>query len=437
MPIDTRIQVLIEQVQTILILLERPVVQQQLLALSAIFLLAIGLSRGLSAILPSNVRFRVAIEHLDFPFVAILLSWIVILWFTEEAEPVGLLQNALRLFLIWGGYELGITLLVNYFGSKRVEWYHQRLLAPLFFGFVAALITDNLIDVNLLAQIQLTVIFNTAITLGGVVMSVIVFYLFWVATAIIADVLEQVVMPNTTADVGLINSIQTLSRYVIMMLGLFMATSTLGFDLSTLAFIGGGVTIAIGFGLQQIVANFVSGILLIFEQALRPGDVIKIEGEVGVVEQLRIRSTVVRTRDNVELIIPNEKLLTSTVTSYTKSDRLVRISLEVGVSYDSDPHQVHDILIECAKKHNLVENDPSPLVHFIGLGDSSVNFELLVWIMSPNLMRQVRSDLYFLVWDALAQHQIEIPYPQRDLNLRRGFEALFAQDKLSPPTEPN
>ena len=427
MSIDTRIQVLIEQVQTILILLERPVVQQQVLALSAIFVLAIGLSRGLQVALPSDLRFRVAIEHLDFPLVAIILSLLAISLFMEEGRPAGLLQNAQRLFWIWGAYEVVITLLVSYFGPQRVEWYHQRLLAPLFFGLVAAIITDNLIDVNLLAQIELTMIFNTPITLGGVVLSLIVFYLFWVATSIIADLLEKVVMPRTTADMGVVNSIVTLSRYLIMMLGLFMATSTLGFDLSTLAFIGGGVTIAVGFGLQQIVANFVSGILLIFEQALRPGDVIKIEGEVGVVEQLRIRSTVVRTRDNVELIIPNEKLLTSTVTSYTKSDRLVRVALPVGVSYDSDPHQVRHILLGCAKQYDLVQEDPEPLVHFTGLGDSSVDFELLVWIDQPNLIRQVRSDLYFIVWDALAKHNIEIPYPQRDLNLRRGFSQLMAQ----------
>ena len=429
MPTDARIQALIEQFQTILILLERPVVQQQLVALSVIFVLAAGLSRGLARFLLERprFRFRIAIRHLNFPFVAIMLSWLVVWLFTLGGRPAGLLQNALRLFWVWGAYEVVITLLVSYFGAERVEWYHQRLLAPLFFGLVAATIMNDLFDVNLLAQIELAIIFNTPITLGGVVAAVIVFYLFLVATSIIADFLEKVIMPRTTADLGVVNSIVTLSRYLVMMLGLFMATSTLGFDLSTLAFIGGGVTIAVGFGLQQIVANFVSGILLIFEQALRPGDVIKIDNEIGVVEQLRIRSTVVRTRDNVELIIPNEKLLTSTVTSYTKSERLVRISLPVGVSYDSDPQQVRDILIECVKPHDLVQQDPEPLVHFTGLGDSSVDFELLVWINQPNLIRQVRSDLYFIVWDALAKHNIEIPYPQRDLNLRRGFQELLAK----------
>ena len=429
MPTDARIQALIEQFQTILILLERPVVQQQLVALTVIFVLAAGLSRGLARFLLERprFRFRTAIEHLDFPFAAIILSSLVVWLFTLGGRPAGLLQNALRLFWVWGAYEVVITLLVSYFGAERVEWYHQRLLAPLFFGLVAATIMNDLFDVNLLAQIELAIIFNTPITLGGVVAAVIVFYLFLVATSIIADFLEKVIMPRTTADLGVVNSIVTLSRYLVMMLGLFMATSTLGFDLSTLAFIGGGVTIAVGFGLQQIVANFVSGILLIFEQALRPGDVIKVDNEIGVVEQLRIRSTVVRTRDNVELIIPNEKLLTSTVTTYTKSDRLMRISLPVGVSYDSDPQQVRDILIECVKPHDLVQQDPEPLVHFTGLGDSSVDFELLVWINQPNLIRQVRSDLYFIVWDALAKHNIEIPYPQRDLNLRRGFQELLAK----------
>jgi len=426
MPTDARIQALIEQIQTILILLERPIVQQQLVALLVVVGLGLVLSKGLTPLLSSTFhRWQSGFKHLDFPLIEILLSWLSVWWFTRQEQPAGLLQNAHYLFLLWGAYEVLIVLLVAYFSSKRVEWYHQRLLAPLFFGLVATRIIDNIVDLNLLNQIELVVIFNTSITLGGVVAAVIVFYLFLVTTSIIGELLEKVVMPRTAADPGMINSIVTVNRYLVMMIGLFVATSTLGFDLSTLAFIGGGVTIAVGFGLQQIVANFVSGILLIFEQALRLGDVIKIEGEVGVVEQLRIRSTLVRTRDNVELIIPNEKLLTSIVTSYSKSDRLVRLALPVGVSYDSDPQQVRKILIECAAKHNLVRKDPKPLVHFTGFGNSSVDFELLVWIDQPNLMRQVRSDLYFIVWDAFAKHDIEIPYPQQDLNLRRGFDALL------------
>ncbi|MGB0389724.1 MAG: mechanosensitive ion channel family protein, partial [Ardenticatenaceae bacterium] len=158
----------------------------------------------------------------------------------------------------------------------------------------------------------------------------------------------------------------------------------------------------------------------------RPGDVIQVDGELGTVEKLRIRSTLVRTLDNVELIIPNEKLLTSTVTSYTKSERLIRISLPVGVGYDSDPDEVHSVLLQTTKEHELIRSDPAPVVLFSGLGDSSLDFKLLVWIDEPSQMAKVRSDLYFLIFRAFAKHHIEIPYPQHDLNLRRGWEKLAA-----------
>lgn len=201
--------------------------------------------------------------------------------------------------------------------------------------------------------------------------------------------------------------------------------NTLGLDLSTFALIGGGLSVGIGFGLQQIVANFISGILLLFEQSLRPGDVIEINDQLGTVEKLSVRATVVRTNDNIEMIIPNEQFLTNSVTTYTKTSRLVRISVQLGVGYDSDPHLVRRVLLETAVLHELVEQNPAPAVFLTAFGDSSLNFRLAVWTRQPRQIPRIRSDLFFLIWDAFQQHNITIPFPQRDLNLGSGWEPFL------------
>ncbi|MCB0187047.1 MAG: mechanosensitive ion channel, partial [Caldilineaceae bacterium] len=184
--------------------------------------------------------------------------------------------------------------------------------------------------------------------------------------------------------------------------------------------IGGGLSVGIGFGLQELVANFISGILLLFERTVRPGDMIEVSGQKGVVDKLRMRSTVIRTFDNTEIFVPNKNLLTSSFTAYTQTDRVVRRLLTVGVSYDSDPSQVRTILQDVANRHGLVLKKPEPLVFFLGFGASSLDFQLAVWVDDPLNAMRVASDLYFMIWNEFEKYEIEIPFPQQDLHLRSG-----------------
>ena len=167
-----------------------------------------------------------------------------------------------------------------------------------------------------------------------------------------------------------------------------------------------------------MIANFISGILLVFEQTLRPGDVVEVGGQRGTVSQMRMRATVLRNVDNVEIFVPNKTLLTSTVAAYTFSDRVVRRVISVGVSYDSNPTQVRDILLDVAKSHGLVMTDPAPAVFFTAFGESSLNFDLAVWISDSARALEVVSDLHFAIFSQFTKHDIEIPFPQRDLRLR-------------------
>jgi potassium-dependent mechanosensitive channel len=225
---------------------------------------------------------------------------------------------------------------------------------------------------------------------------------------------------------GLSNTIQTTTRYTLVGFGGLLGLSTLGFNLSALALIGGGLSVGIGFGLQELVANFISGILLMFEQTLRVGDVVEVGGQRGVVNDLRMRATVLRTIDNSEIYVPNKTLLTSTVTILTLTDRTVRRVIPVGVSYDSEPTEVRDILLKVADTHGLVLKDPAPVVFFTGFGESSLDFELAVWIGEASRGLAVVSDLRYMIFSEFAKNGIEIPYPQRDLHVRSADAILAA-----------
>lgn len=440
---DPRLQLVFEQFEIILVFLERPVVQQQLITLGATLLLAWLLAIGLQYIVsawrkqqhqerPQNLQRSLAVlKQLYFPVAALLLLQAAI-WITRGFErPFGLLAGATGLLLVLLVYRVLGAILFAFFDEPKAHLYHTRILAPVFIWLLLTILVSSFVELNVLAQIELFTIFETTVTLGRLVSTIIVVYLSFVLAWLLQDLLRRVIIPYTDADSGVTNTILTISRYLFIILGIFVAISALGVNLSTLALIGGGLSIGIGIGLQQIISNFISGIVLLFEQSLRPGDVIELNGEIGVVEKLNIRSTIIRTNDNVEVVVPNEQFFTSQVTTFTRSERLTRINLTLGVSYQSDPKEVRNILMETAAKHGLVCKDPPPTVFFNGFGDSSLDFRLAVWIDQPKRAPRVRSDLFFMIWEAFERYSVEIPYPQRDLHLRSGWQEMPKDDEPS------
>jgi small-conductance mechanosensitive channel len=171
--------------------------------------------------------------------------------------------------------------------------------------------------------------------------------------------------------------------------------------------------------------NFVSGLVLLFEQSLRPGDVVDVDGKLGIVENLSIRATTIRTRNNVEVIVPNGKFTTTEVKTFTGEDTVIRVLIPFGVAYNSNPEEVRDLAAETAAGHNLVQKNPSPVVRFRAFGNSSLDFELGIWIDQPQLQREIASDVYFMLFKAFRHQGITIPFPQRDLNLGKGWEHMI------------
>jgi small-conductance mechanosensitive channel len=209
--------------------------------------------------------------------------------------------------------------------------------------------------------------------------------------------------------------------YIFIGIGFYVALKMVGIDLSSLAVIAGAIGVGLGFGLQNIISNFVSGVIILAEGPVAIGDHVEIGEAGGVVSKISLRSTTIVTNDNITIIVPNSDLITSKVTNWSYGDPKVRIRVPFGVAYGTDTELLKKLMMEVARENPSVLSEPSPELYFSGFGDSSLNFELGVWTSDMNSKpRRFRSDLNYAIERKLREHNIEIPFPQRDLHLRSG-----------------
>lgn len=208
------------------------------------------------------------------------------------------------------------------------------------------------------------------------------------------------------------------TQYFIWLVGLWITVELLNVDLTALTVVAGALGIGIGFGLQNVVNNLVSGVVLLLEQPVRFRDRISIENVEGQVENINFRSTTVLTNDNVSIIVPNSQLINQAVINWSHGDPRIRVHVPVGVAYGSDAEKVTEVLYEVARAEEDVLTSPDPEVRFLEFGDSSLDFELLVWSDEPPNYHRLRSKLNYAIDAAFRNEGIEIPFPQRDLHLK-------------------
>lgn len=230
-------------------------------------------------------------------------------------------------------------------------------------------------------------------------------------------VLQEDVYPRLSLERGIPYAISTVLRYVILLLGFFFAVAAAGFDLTRFTILAGAFGVGIGFGLQNIINNFVSGIILLFERPVKVGDSIKVADATGTVRRIGIRASLVQTWDNAEIIVPNSKLISESVTNWTFSSLQRGIEIPIGVAYGTDPKLVIELLQTVAAKHPLVAENPPPQVLFTEFGADSLNFKVRAWTAHGDQSTQIRSDLAVSVNEALAEKGIIIPNTQRDLHI--------------------
>lgn len=236
---------------------------------------------------------------------------------------------------------------------------------------------------------------------------------------LLRDYLGHQVYPALNVDPGVAHAIDTFIVYALAAIGGLAALEAVGLGLGTLMLFAGAFGIGLGFGLQSLANNLASGMTLIFTRSLRSGDIVTVGDTVGVVHDVGIRATRMRTRDDVEYLIPNSEFVSGKIVNWTRSNPHARLHVPLGVSYNADPTRVRQILEQVAERTPTVEKYPAPEVWFVSFGDSSLNFELLVWMNIRMYARsKVASDLYFAIFEAFKEAGIEIPFPQRDLHVR-------------------
>lgn len=444
---DSLVEIVRSQIEVFLAMLTRPVMQRQILALLLILLLAWILPEGVrrwrswrerheateetteaeskrSDSTTLGQRWLAALYHLLAPILALVLLIIAIWLFNRQGYPSGLLENFTTLIWIWIAYRAVLTLLYARYG-EAVRPFQVRIITPLFGLLIILQLVAALPGSVTLAELDID-LGVAAVNLNQLFIGLIALYVFIVAAWVVEQLMIRSLPSRLDAEPGVIEAFATLARYALLALGIIVFLAILGLDLTSLAIVAGGLSVGIGIGLQDLVANFVSGLVLLFEQSLKPGDVVELDGRISQVEKVALRATTVRTRTNEELIIPNANFTTNQVKNLTKSDRLVRIVIPFGVSYKSDPEVVRQLAIETAKEHPMVLTVPPTLVLFRGYGDSSIDFDWVVSINQPLQSFAVKSDLYYMLWKTLAANKITIPFPQRDLNLGDGWEELAA-----------
>jgi len=270
------------------------------------------------------------------------------------------------------------------------------------------------------------------IAIALVIFATLLFLNGWFKARLTSHWLEKLPVERGARD-----TMATLSGYVGIAFAVLVALGVTGMDFSNLAIIAGALSVGIGFGLQNIVNNFVSGLILLFERPVRTGDWVSVGNTEGYVKKIRIRSTEIQTFDRAEVIVPNSDLISQQVTNFMLHDTRGRVKIPIGVAYGSDVYKVRDLLLKACSEHPLVITDdsaPAPKVLFRAFGDSSLDFELRCHISNIDAKMDVTSDLNFAINDLFREHNIEIPFPQRDIHIVNGRKGPAPLSERYKPT---
>lgn len=304
--------------------------------------------------------------------------------------------------LFWFGALLDLVIFLALLPLAAIalgaDWVDVRdTLSSAFFGFKIGTFTFSL------AQI-----------LGAIA----TFFIILSITRFFQRTAEKRFFPRTKMDAGVQNSLKTLIGYIGLVIGVLSSVSLLGFNLASLAFIAGALSLGIGFGLQTIVNNFVSGLILLFERPIKVGDWIVVASGEGTVKRISVRSTEIETFDRASLIVPNSELISGSVRNWTHKDRWTRMSIPVGVSYDADPRKVLKILQDIVADNRDIMKFPEPFVLFVGFGNSSLDFEIRVFISDTGRRLPIQNEIRLKIFEAFKDEGIEIPFPQQDVHVR-------------------
>jgi small-conductance mechanosensitive channel len=344
------------------------------------------------------------------------IAWALLLWFSlvalRQADvPAPTVQAAVALVFAWIGIRLATSLIASPFWSRAIAIVFVAAAALRVFGLWSA-------TLRILDEMTMT-IGAVRLSVLGLIEAMLILAVLWSVGSVAARWLDRWIerLPDLTPSgrvlLGKMLRIATFSVAVIL------ALHTIGVDLTTLAVFSGAVGLGIGFGLQKVFSNLVSGLILLLDRSVKPGDVIALSDHYGWINALGARYVSVVTRDGIEHLIPNEDLISERVENWSHSNNLLRLHAPFGIAYGSDLHQAVAVAEEAARDSPRVLPAPEPRCLVLAFGDSAVDLELRFWINDPrNGVHNVKSQVLMRVWELYHQHGIEFPYPQRDLHLK-------------------
>ncbi len=305
-------------------------------------------------------------------------------------------------------------------------WTGAALYVAYLFPWTSYKVTSSVIDVFSAPLLKLG---NISYSLTQLVILVIIVIAWIISAGLLTSWLKAKVLRASNIDRGLQEIIATFTRYTLMVIGLLVLLQVWGINISSLTIVASALGLGIGFGFQDLAKNISGGFVLLVERLVQVGDFVEVGENQGTIEHIGTRSTKIRTLDNISITVPNTQFLDNEVINWNKDNPISRLHVAVGVAYGSDPYQVRSALLEVAGENSEVLTNPVPQVFFKGFGDSSLDFELLVWTDRPDRQFVLISDLNYRIYASLKQHNIEIPFPQRDLHIKS------AQLSLSPEIE--
>jgi len=385
--------------------LERPTVVLQLLLVAGLVLAARAVRRR--RLLPRLPR-----QALTPIALSLLVACALIL--ASAGLPYALTMQLGVIWLGWYGLNLLRGVLLRWLPNNRVHQLESRLLRPAYLVLAVLVLISSVDSLQDLAVAPMGELFGVAISAGKLFQALVVIYLVLVGCGPPAAGLAWLVQRAVGMSEGSRKAMELMLQYAVVGVGLVAVAVHLGLNTTALIAIAGGLSVGLGFGIKEVFSNFVSGLWLLFEGSVRPGEVLMLDGDPCEVRRLGLRATLLwRDRDNAELLIPNQTFFTEAATTYTASDRMRRSQVSVGAAYHHDPAEVIALLEATALEVPRVLHQPAPKALLLSYGDSAINYALRFWIANPMDNVGICSEVNQAIWHAFKRQNIEIPFPQQ------------------------
>jgi small-conductance mechanosensitive channel len=389
----------------------------QLVVIFVLFLISYGVAQKFSPfvhkVLTGKIIYRKSERFLKAMYLPVMWwALVFIAWIVADSlnTPIILFRMAITLISVWIAIRL-VTLMIE---SDTISRFIRVVVWSMAILNILGLLEPFVTFLSFMTFNFGTTTISALTIITGITSMIV---LIW-AALLVSSIIETKLRESPTVTPSARVLLSKLSRIVLVVLSFLFAISTMGIDLTALAVFGGAIGVGLGFGLQKVVSNFISGVILLLDKSIKPGDVIEISGTYGRINKLAARYTSVISRDGREHLVPNEDIITQPVINWTFSDKKVRRHLPVNVSYDSDLEKAMGLMLEAAIESSRVIKDPKSRVLIKGFGDNGIDLELRIWIRdSENGVSNITSEIYLAIWKKFNAGEIDFPYPQRDIHI--------------------